>query len=783
MASPFALFRKHERWMMAILGVMAMVAFVFLGPLLDFRGMRGANAQDPVVAETKLYGDIRESDLARMLMARNLANRFVQQVFATLYGVAPPGQFGAESESAVVDTMLMARKAEQMGMRITDDEITRFLQRLSEDRLTGEQFSDILRSISGGRGGVTRRQLYEALRTELTAARFSAGFAGSQQNTPAERWEAYQKLNSRAAIQAIPVAVADFLEKVDEPDATTIQTLYDNYKQFEPTPGAPMPGFKIPARIAVQYFVANYEQFEDPSAVTYEEIVNEYEKNKATRYPYTGDLGADAAGDAKPAEGEKPAEGDKASEEKPAEEKSDAAPSAPATDEKPADEKPAPEKSDAAPPASEPETKATETPPQSSIRAGLDGTELALADVAQDAPAAAPADAAPAAEAPAADKPAEEKAAADAAPATSEQQPGTAEAGAEKAEVKTAPLTDEFALPSDAAAPKYEPLHKVEASIRTELARRKAAEKMTQVLNQLREQKLAKYGNERTRWEVKHEHDKTLAPPKPLDFDALAAENHLTTQTTKLLSAYELSQVEGIGESFVGQRSFVQYAFGPLQLFQPVISGDAAGNQYLVWKIEQAEARVPELSEIKDEVVRAAKMIEARKPAAERAKALVETAAKEKIALSELATRDVLPIIKPEPFSWLTYGTTPNINNRMPPRLSSVQDVEDVGNDFMQAVFSQQPEGLTTAFNNPQTIAYAIQVTELEPGQEVLRRTFLADDFSRYAQVTEPHRRDQIMAWNRSIEQEAGLKWVRQPDARRGRASEDFGDDSGDMGD
>ena len=229
--------------------------------------------------------------------------------------------------------------------------------------------------------------------------------------------------------------------------------------------------------------------------------------------------------------------------------------------------------------------------------------------------------------------------------------------------------------------------------------------------------------------------------------------------------------------------SFVQYAFGPLQLYQPVISGDAAGNQYLVWKIEQAEARVPELAEIKDEVVRAAKMIEARKPALDRAKALAETASKDKIAISELATRDVLPTVKPEPFSWLTYGTTPNINNRMPPRLSSVQDVEDAGNDFMQAVFSQQPEGLTTAFNNPQTIVYAIQVTEFDPGQEVLRRTFLADDFSRYAQVTEPHRRDQIMSWNRSIEQEAGLKWVRQPDARCARGGEEFSEDPGDLGD
>ncbi len=624
---------------------------------------------------------------------------------------------------------------------------------------------------------------------ELVAQRFAAGFTGSQQTTPAERWEAYQKLNSRATVEAIPVAVADYIDKVAEPDNTAVQTLYDNYKQFEPTPGAPFPGFKIPAKIAVQYLTANYEQFEDPDAVTQEEIVNEYEKNKDTRYLYSGDLGAGGAGadDAKAqddskAEGEKteaaPPDSEKSGDEKPAGEKADAdrAPAAPATDENKPDEK-SPGEQSPKEPASEPEKRpaADDAPPQSGIRGGLDGTELALADIAQDEqPAATPADGTPADAG--SEKPAEEKVGADAGAANPEEKPAEAAAGGENPEAKA------DAPPAEAARPKYDPLEKVEPAIRAELARHKAAEKMQQVLNQLREQKLVKFGNERTRWEVKHEHDKTLPPPKPLDFDALAAENHLTAHTTKLLSAYEMSQVEGIGESFVGQRSFVQYAFGPLQLYQPVISGDAAGNEYLVWKIEQAEARVPELSEIRDEVVRAAKMLEARKPALDQARALAETAGKEKISLAELATRDVLPVVKPEPFSWLTYGTTPNMNNRMPPRLSTVQGVEDAGNDFMQAVFGQQAEGITTAFNNPQTIVYAIQVVEFDPSLEVLRRTFLADDFRSYAQVLEPHRRDQAMAFNRSIELEAGLKWMRQPDARRSGGGGGFGEDEGDMG-
>jgi len=773
MASPFSVFRKHERWMMAVLGVMAMIAFVFFDPLFGMRSGPGGN--DPVVAETTLYGDIHETELARMLGARALANRFAQQTIAMAYGFAPQGYFGSETERSVVDTMLLARKAEQMGMRMTDEEVTRFLQLLSDNRVTGDQFTEILNGITGRRGN--RRQLYDALRTELLAQRLTANFAGSQQATPAERWESYQKLNSRAKIEAVPVAVADFVDKVGEPDNTAIQTLFDNYKELEPVPGSPSPGFKIPAKVAVQYLVADYEKFEDPSAVTYDEIVNEYEKSKDTRYLYSGDF--DAATESPAADAEKkPADEQPAATEPAAEKPAEQQPAAPES--KP-EEGAAPAEKPAEAPAAEPAkpegaapTEAPSTPPQSRVSRGLDGIELALAD----APALAEATALAQADAPP-EKPVAEAAATP--PAAEAAKPDAAAGEAEKSASGTVSLKDEYSLPQDVNPPKYDPLWKVESSIRTELARRKAAQKMQEVLNQVREQKLVKYGNDRTRWEVKHERDKTVQPPTPIDFDVLAKEFNLTTYTTKLLSAYELSQVEGIGESFVGERSFVQYAFGPLQLFQPVISGDAAGNQYLAWKIEQQEARVPKLDEIRDEVVRAWKMMEARKPALEHAKSLVQTAEKDKITLVELATRDVLEKVQPDPFSWLTYGTTPNINSRVPPRLSAVKGIEDPGAEFMQGVFRLPPGALGTAFNNPQTIVYVVQVQEYEPSPDVLRRSFLADDYRTYAQVTEPHFREQLTAWNNSIQAEAGLKWVRPPDARAGRNPNDFDDsESGD---
>ena len=164
--------------------------------------------------------------------------------------------------------MLLARKAEQIGMRMTDDEITRFLQMLTNNSVTAEQFSEILTAISGRRGGTSRRQLYNALRTELLAQRFGAGFLGQPANHAAERSEAYQKLNSRASIEAIPVAVADFLDKVPSPTLRPSKRCTRTIPSNSTRHRLASTGYEIPAKVAVQYMVDDFEQFENAAAVT-----------------------------------------------------------------------------------------------------------------------------------------------------------------------------------------------------------------------------------------------------------------------------------------------------------------------------------------------------------------------------------------------------------------------------------------------------------------------------------------------------------------------------------
>jgi len=769
MASPFALFRRHERLMMATVGLMAILAFVFLDP---FTGRDTQDkGQNPVVVTTK-YGKITVAELERMRRQKQLANGIVQQGFGLSQRQNVPFYFGRPTDETVLDTMVLARKAKDLGMYIGDDEVTRFLRQVSSDQLTAEHYAEMLRSFNERQQGgqhVSKAQLYDILREQMSYKRLSEMFVSGLEATPAERWDEYSKLKKQVSASIVPVMVADFLDKVNDPTDAKLTEFYDKYKNDEPLPGSPTPGFKIPAKVMLAYFKADFEKFKKEVTVTDAEVAEYYEKNKI-RFPYRADAPADEeekAADAKtedktdeaPKDADKPADNaDKPADEKPA-------------DAKPADEKPA----DAA--------------PQQSASASADGNadDVSLCqDKGAEAKATDPKGEEPATPAitPAAtddaNKAAEPAAAADAAPQDGPDIPAATKEGtggelttedALKFDPTTLgpvmdvePLPNQFVLPDDVhegPTPEHDPLWKVEKKIRDDIAKQKALEKIKEVFAGIQD-KMRRYSNERNRWEARRAGNKDLAAPKPLDFAALAAEAGVTAETTPAVTAFEFSKLEGIGSSFSESSMLWQFAFGQGQLFQPVVSEDADGNQYLSWKTEQSDARVPELKEIHDVVVRSWKMIEARKPAREHADALAETARREKITLKDLAERDKLTVEETGTFSWLTRSSAGDMFNQAPPRLTEVEGVEDAGEDFMRAVFELPLDGIGVGMNNPQTIAYVVQVTSFQPAPDVLHRTFFVDRYD-YGMVGYEHRLAAYSAWLKAQREEADVKWEREP--------------------
>jgi hypothetical protein len=166
----------------------------------------------------------------------------------------------------------------------------------------------------------------------------------------------------------------------------------------------------------------------------------------------------------------------------------------------------------------------------------------------------------------------------------------------------------------------------------------------------------------------------------------------------------------------------VAFASKPaLPTFDPKESEDNDRNRYLWWKIADEQPHTPPLADIKPEVVKAWKMIEARKPAKAKAEKLAEEVRKSKLPIREAmeGTKNA-DVITAGPFSWLDRGMF-----RQAPQIAKVAGVEMPGPDFMKTVFSLDPKETAVTSNLPENIYYVVQVESFEPPLDILENGFM----------------------------------------------------------
>lgn len=313
-------------------------------------------------------------------------------------------------------------------------------------------------------------------------------------------------------------------------------------------------------------------------------------------------------------------------------------------------------------------------------------------------------------------------------------------------------------------APSYIPLAEVREEIRKIIARRKAPEEIRRLLNNL-QTKLSTYREQKILFDVSSDKQKSsqgLKPPERPSFEQLARDSGLTAGKLTLVSEYEVQETEIGRSSSIHGGSFTEMVFDRLPEFEPGISQDSESNQYLFWKVEQVERKIPELADqgVRERVLRTWKTLRARQLAVEEAARLAEQARRAGKPLREVFAGDArLRVAESQPFSWLTAGAMPTFWSMQPPKLSEVAGVDHPGDAFMQAVFQLQPGEVGTAMNHPQTVAYVFRVTESNPPEEVLWQQFVsASYFSYYPALL----RDQYAMQQALIEQikaDAGFRW------------------------
>ena len=721
MASPLSYLRKNQYLMLVGFGVLLMFAFVVAPPLQQWMDSSSRNANDPVLMKWD-HGRVRQSDLDRMQYEHQVLHNFlddIQQMTRDRKGVSKVSPLQrTRSMSELVSIMLLAKKAEVEGMRISDQAVTTYLAQLSDSVVTEQDFIDLLEKNKQ----VPRTRLFKRLKTELLAQNMRELYESAiPVPTPADLWEAHGQLAREVSVELYPLEVASFTSQVKEsPPESELQTLFEEGKGRAPDPNAQDPGFYILPSLKFQYVKAEFDSFLEAAkkTVTEEEIKAEYEAgiklreylkeqpNEKEPEPTISDPpvlnGADPDAPEEPA---KPAEEPAKPTEEPA--KPTEEPATPAEEPaKPAEDRPN------LPPLEEPTSAVLEGFPQFVSAPNQDEP----ADAAAPPPSLAPADGSGAPKAPADP------------PATGQPAPEAPKAP-ESTDASEATEASE-----DAEKDEFKPLEEVRDEIILKIARGRAQDKLDEALTGA-EKAVQLHYRKYIQWEAMKAAKSEDAGEEPvLDVQAIAKEFGLVAGETDLVNQISVEDTElgkcsrefssGFGEPMT--ITFAQEAFRSGKLYDPARAAHGDEADYVYWRTEEVEGRLPEFDEVKEQVTQAWIESKARDIAQAEAEKLATQARGADSLKTTVGASNADKVTETGRFTWLTTNMPTGMMFGARPRLTEVPGVEGVDAQFMKSVFDLQKGEAGVASNAAQDVVYVVKMIDESTTTE-MRDDFVAD--------------------------------------------------------
>jgi len=309
----------------------------------------------------------------------------------------------------------------------------------------------------------------------------------------------------------------------------------------------------------------------------------------------------------------------------------------------------------------------------------------------------------------------------------------------------------------------YIPLEEVKDEIRRTLARRKAPEKIRDLLGQL-ESQLSRYREDKILYDLSVQNRQARNRTEPIrpDLAALGKQHALDYRQLGLSSIFEVAKLDIGSATTLAGASVLEAVFERLPVFRPAVAQDPQQNFYLIWKTEEKESRIPDFSEpqTREKVLVAWKTLRARQLALQEANRLAEMARQKGTKLAEaLAGQAGLTVVESQPFSWLTSGALPPFWMQAPPRISEVKGVDRPGHEFMRTVFSLSPGQIAVAMNHPQTAAYVIRLLESNPSPEVLWEQMLKQPFIFYVGAARQDQAEMYQQWLEEIKADFSFRW------------------------
>ncbi len=795
MSSPLSWFRKNQKVMMGIFVVLLMFVFTLsmgsgIDPIIDYlsggRFSSGRAPSDEVVVTWK-DGTLRESDFVNLRESRTAFRQFLmaclQETMAR--GGRPyemPSLNTSVAERDLLERVMLSQEANRLGLIVTNSDIVGFLERISGGTIQMSEFLKIWQGITGG----TERQLLDLLRTELSAFKVIAMLqSGVAQTSPVQSWELYNRLSRKVKAEMLPFEVDSFVDEVKEPQDAQLVSFYEEYKNKYAEPGSPKPGFKRRQRMAFDAVRFDFEKFLEIESknVTDEEIREYYEQNKEeyinTSLP-SSDLEVDEQQPAA-SEAEAPSvEGEMTNEEQinvdaasenqsevdndemsleaafgigPKEVK-DAAASEAAASEAAASEAAASNEADSTNNVDAADTTETEK------KAADDGDAAGIESDHDADPSFSPI---PQGET------ADEQTADDS---------DVDASGPRLSSAATESTSGEGSIKSgDAAAAekKYQPLESVADEIRESLARRRAQRHMVEVIARVQGRAEAYY-RKHAYWKIQLTKDKEAPEPDTPTWDDIQEAEPVAIESVPLSDEFEL-EMYPLGQSYeirlvnsgVDRLPFSAIAFtDSLPMYQPRrFPQQETSPVYVYWKTAEEAAYEPDLAEVRDEVVYAWKLDQARKFAKKAAESAAKTAREKRSALSEALAAEGRTFIDTGAISWMTGGSVGLQAGGMP-QLGVIPGVRNVTDEMMHTIFRLQPGEIGVVTDSTKTVYYVVRVNEYLPELENRQEGFLATgaDLPGLGSLKMRDTSQYLMSWYQGLQNELDVAWQRDPAAR-----------------
>lgn len=647
MSSPLRIFRKYQKQLIVIFGIMLMVSFLIAGSISSFISASSSRSSDYLsrVAVNWQYGEVTNGQLERMKINHARSVEFVRELVnqasknearpkdALIVSAADRATLeGITVDEAIMRTMALAKRAEQFGMIVDREAVESYFDRLTDNEIPRSQYPLILNQLSQGR--MTYPQLINHVQQEMLAQQMRAlarsGFATNAEEmalyssfpffspaiaqrfympilSPAAAYDYHQRVFKKVRVELLPLEVEEYLDKVTgSPSEQELAAIFEEGKDRFADPRSTEPGFRQRRQIAFEYFEADVQSIieQEMKQVSREEVRDYYEANKE-QYRI----------------------------EESTEESDD-------------------------------------------VDAGVD------------------------------DEPGDEDA-----------QGGSSE-------------------------PEYRSLDDVENEIRRELAGPAATAKAQRALKNATAV-LKEYFFEFLAWEQESEGEK----PTPPDMGALAEKFGLEFERTPLQDVTQLDN-SSLGQALRSEYDHERKAYVTVRIGE----GDDP-TQYLYWKTEETDERVPELEEVRDEVERAWRLREAKKLARSDAQQKAEQARERGESLREALGDDV---IQTNEFSWLSPGGGNVAMGGGGLTPSFVFGVDLPGREFFETVTSLHEGEVAITHNAPETVYYVARVAS-----EKLENDFF-ESFQPTEEVNEIGRGEQqrlFLSWVEQLERQMGIQW------------------------